>query len=182
MRWLGVINLTWECEAQWPIGYGVGLLRIKLSSARIRPWPLRWVLGQDSLLSLSQEAFTLASISYLAILVNIYWQKIYRSQSTNQSADLNERLPNLCFAICRFSQVRFITPATSRTNFCFISNCFWYYYSLAWSRVNHNGISKTGRKWMETKSTEEVCKLAGELEKQGAKYVFIVCVSLSLLK
>ena len=56
-------------EAQWPIGYGVGL-RIKRSSVWIRPWPLRWVLGQGSLLPLSQgEAFTLASISYLAILV-----------------------------------------------------------------------------------------------------------------
>ena len=56
-------------EAQWPIGYGVGL-RIKWSSVRIRPWPLRWVLGQGSLLPLSQgEAFTLASISYVAILV-----------------------------------------------------------------------------------------------------------------
>ena len=56
-------------EAQWPIGYGVGL-RIKRSSVRIRSWPLRWVLGQGSLLPLSQgEAFTLASISYLAILV-----------------------------------------------------------------------------------------------------------------
>ena len=56
-------------EAQWPIGYGVAL-RIKRSSVRIRPWPLRWVLGQGSLLPLSQgEAFTSASISYLAILV-----------------------------------------------------------------------------------------------------------------
>ena len=56
-------------EAQWPIGNGVGL-RIKRSSVRIRPWLLRWVLGQGSLLPLSQgEAFTLASISYLAILV-----------------------------------------------------------------------------------------------------------------
>ena len=27
-------------EAQWPVGYGVGL-RIKRSSVRIRPWPLR---------------------------------------------------------------------------------------------------------------------------------------------
>ena len=60
-------SITWE--AQWPIGFGVGL-RIKQSSVRIRPWPLRWVLGQGSLLPLSQgEAFTLASISYLAILV-----------------------------------------------------------------------------------------------------------------
>ena len=29
-----------QTEAQWPIGYGVGL-RIKRSSVRIRPWPLR---------------------------------------------------------------------------------------------------------------------------------------------
>ena len=28
---------------------------------------------------------------------------------------MNERLPHLCFAICRFSQVRFISQATSRT-------------------------------------------------------------------
>ena len=56
-------------EAQWQIGYGVRL-RIKRSSVRIRPWPLRWVLGQGSLLPLSQgEAFPLTSISYLAILV-----------------------------------------------------------------------------------------------------------------
>ena len=56
-------------EAQWPIGYGVGL-RIKRSSVRSRPWPLRGVLGQGSLLPLSQgETFTLASVSYLAILV-----------------------------------------------------------------------------------------------------------------
>ena len=62
-------TLYQNVEAQWPIGYGVGL-RIKRSSVRIRPWPLRWVLGQGSLLPLSQgEAFTLASISYLAILV-----------------------------------------------------------------------------------------------------------------
>ena len=52
-----------------PCFNGVGLW-IKRSSVRIRPWPLRWVLGQSSLLPLSQgEAFTLASISYLAILV-----------------------------------------------------------------------------------------------------------------
>ena len=64
-------------EAQWPIGYGVGL-RIKRYSVRIRPWPLRWVLaiGQGSLLPLSQgEAFTLASISYLAILVKYILEK-----------------------------------------------------------------------------------------------------------
>ena len=63
------LSFALKREAQWPIGYGVGL-RIKRSSVRIRPWPLRWVLGQGSLLPLSQgEAFTLASISYLAILV-----------------------------------------------------------------------------------------------------------------
>ena len=58
---------SWGRSGQF--GYGVGL-RIKRCSVRIRPWPLRWVLGQGSLLPLSQgEAFTLASTSYLAILV-----------------------------------------------------------------------------------------------------------------
>ena len=42
---------------------------MKRSSVRIRPWPLRWVLGQGSLLPLSQGSFTLASTSYLAIFV-----------------------------------------------------------------------------------------------------------------
>ena len=67
-------------KAQWPIGYGVGL-RIKRSSVRIRPWALRWVLGQGSLLPLFKgEAFTLASISYLAILVKyILAKKKHRS-------------------------------------------------------------------------------------------------------
>ena len=80
-----------QCIHRRPIGYGVGL-RIKRSSVRIRPWPLRWVLGQGSLLPLSQgEAFTLASISYLAILVkyilvkkkkkkkkrNLLWEKTF---------------------------------------------------------------------------------------------------------
>ena len=46
-------------------------------------------------------------------------EKIYRSQSTNQSAELNERLPDLCFAICRFFQVRFITPSHLTHNLFF---------------------------------------------------------------
>ena len=41
------------------------------------------------------------------------------SQSTNQSAKLNARLPDLCFAICRFSQVRFITPSHLTHNLFF---------------------------------------------------------------
>ena len=70
-----------QLEAQWQIGYGVGL-RIKRSSVRIRPWPLRWVLGQGSLLPLSQgEAFTLASISYLAILVKYILAKKKKKKS-----------------------------------------------------------------------------------------------------
>ena len=57
-------------------------LRIKRSSVRIRPWPLRWVLGQGSLLPLSQgEAFTLASISYLATLVKYILAKKKKTQS-----------------------------------------------------------------------------------------------------
>ena len=46
------------------------------SNLTVRPWPLRWVLGQGSLFPLSQgEAFTLASISYLAILVKYILEK-----------------------------------------------------------------------------------------------------------
>ena len=79
-------------EAQWPIGYGVGL-RIKRSSVRIRPWPLRWVLGQGSLLPLSQgEAFTLASLSYLAILVKYILAK--KKMKTERGGETN---PLCCF-------------------------------------------------------------------------------------
>ena len=46
-------------------------------------------------------------------------EKIYRSQSKNQSAKLNERLPDLCFAICRFSQVRFVTQSHLTHNLFF---------------------------------------------------------------
>ena len=42
-----VLKSSDEFKAQWSIGYGVGL-RIKRSSVRIRPWLLRWVLGQGS--------------------------------------------------------------------------------------------------------------------------------------
>ena len=72
---------------QWPIGYGVGL-RIKRSSVRIRPWPLRWVLGQGSLLPLSQgEAFTLASISCLAILVKYILAKKKKKKTQTHQRD-----------------------------------------------------------------------------------------------
>ena len=77
-----------EVEEDWPIGYGVGL-RIKRSSVRIRPLPLRWVLGQGSWLPLSQgEAFTLASISYLAILVKyrLAKKKKEKKEATNSSS------------------------------------------------------------------------------------------------
>ena len=78
-------------EAQWPIGYGVGL-RIKWSSVRIRPWPLRWVLGQGSLLPLSQgESFTLASISYLAILVKYILAKKKKKKKRLQISALGRK-------------------------------------------------------------------------------------------
>ena len=38
-------------------------------------------------------------------------EKICRSKSTNQSGERNERRPDLCFSICRFSQVVFIPRA-----------------------------------------------------------------------
>ena len=79
-----------EPLAWWPIGYGVGL-RIKRSSVRIRLWPLRWVLGQGSLLPLSQgEAFTLASsISYLAILVKYI---LVKKKKTSRKSDLETKI------------------------------------------------------------------------------------------
>ena len=87
-------------EAQWPIAYGVGL-RIKRSSVRIRPWPLRWALGQGSLLPLSQgEAFTLASISYLAILVKYTGKKkkpLEKIRARTYSTKLPSRLKALYF-------------------------------------------------------------------------------------
>ena len=83
-------------EAQWPIGYGVGL-RIKRSSVRIRPWPLRWVLGQGSLLSLSQgEAFTLASVSYLAILVKYILAKKKKKKTYAWSSCNHDRRSQSC--------------------------------------------------------------------------------------
>ena len=86
-------------KAQWPIGYGVGL-RIKRSSVRIRPWPLRWVFGQGSLLQLSQgEAFTLASISYLAILVKYILAKKKKKKKEIES---EEKVPVLIVISGRF--------------------------------------------------------------------------------
>ena len=80
--------LNFKKEAQWPIGYGVGL-RIKRSSVQIRLWPLRWVLGQGSLLPLSQgEAFTLASISYLAILVKSILKKKKKNETGSVKGEM----------------------------------------------------------------------------------------------
>ena len=65
---------------------------MKRSSVRIRPWPLRWVLGQGSLLPLSQgEAFTLASISYLAILVKYILAKKKKKESNIHSQFLGKK-------------------------------------------------------------------------------------------
>ena len=61
---------------------------------RIRPWPLRWVLGQGSLLPLSQgEAFTIASISYLGHPCKIYTgQKKKKKKKTHQPDHLQRSL------------------------------------------------------------------------------------------
>ena len=40
--------------------------------------------------------------------INTTWENL---RSTNQSGERNERLPDLCFSICRFSQVVFIPRA-----------------------------------------------------------------------
>ena len=57
--------------------------------------------------------------------------KICRSKSTNQSGGRNEHVPDLCFSICRFSQVVFPPSATSRTISFRISNSFWFNEILA---------------------------------------------------
>ena len=46
-------------------------------------------------------------------------EKIYRSQSTNQEGVRSVQRTDLCFAICRFSQVRFITPSHLMHNLFF---------------------------------------------------------------
>ena len=77
-------------EAQWPIGYGVGL-RIKRSSVRIRPVAAALSPWTRLLLPLSQgEAFTLASISYLAILVNYILAKKKKKKNDLQQEALKK--------------------------------------------------------------------------------------------
>ena len=46
-------------------------------------------------------------------------EKIYGSQSTNQEGVRSVQRTDLCFAICRFSQVRFITPSRLTHNLFF---------------------------------------------------------------
>ena len=113
-----------EKEAQRPIGYGVGL-RIKRSSVRIRPWPLRWVLGQGSLLPLSQgETFTLASISYLAILVKyiLAKKKIKKNEKMKRTVTSFQ-----CFRIfIKFKKKKknqFLRSSTPKN--CFPVHIFW---------------------------------------------------------
>ena len=47
-------------------------------------------------------------------------EKICRSKSTNQFGERNERLPDLCFSICRFSQVVFIPRAQPHAQSLFL--------------------------------------------------------------
>ena len=64
----------------------------------------------------------LATASWFVLFdLQIFWGGVYppsattweicRSKSTNQFGERNERLPDLCFSICRFSQVVFIPQA-----------------------------------------------------------------------
>ena len=47
-------------------------------------------------------------------------EKICRSKSTNQFGEWKERLPDLCFSICRFSQVVFIPRAQPHAQSLFL--------------------------------------------------------------
>ena len=51
--------------------------------------------------------------------INTTWE-ICRSKSTNQFSERNERLPDLCFSICRFSQVVFIPQAQPHAQSLFL--------------------------------------------------------------
>ena len=46
----------------------------------------------------------------LSVSLSLSHRKYLTHNIGSASAKLSERLPDLCFAICRFSQVRFITP------------------------------------------------------------------------
>ena len=48
-------------------------------------------------------------------------EKICRAKSTNQFGERKERLPDLCFSICRFSQVVFIPRAQPHVRSLFLS-------------------------------------------------------------
>ena len=53
-------------------------------------------------------------------LGNKHHLRICRSKSTNQFGERNERLPDLCFSICRFSQVVFIPQAQPHAQSLFL--------------------------------------------------------------
>ena len=78
-----------------------------------------WLFAQKALLSPKLLEIEKEIVREVAWGDKPYLKEIDRSQSTNQSAELNERLPDLCFAICRFSQVRFITPSHLMHNLFF---------------------------------------------------------------
>ena len=53
--------------------------------------------------------------------INTTWENLpLRSKSTNQSGERNARLPDLCFLICRFSQVVFILRAQTHAQSLFL--------------------------------------------------------------
>ena len=71
-------------------------------------WLLRWVLGQGSLLPLSQgEAFTLASISYLAILVKyiLAKKKKKKKKKTENKASAMYNISSTTHNCCLFQNV-----------------------------------------------------------------------------
>ena len=65
--------------------------------------------------------------------INTTWE-ICRSKSTNQFGERNERLPDLCFSICRFSQVVFIPQAQphaqSLFRFPIVFGLIWFIFSI----------------------------------------------------
>ena len=68
--------------------------------------------------------------------INTTWENL-QIENTNQEGVRSAHRTDLCFLICRFSQVVFIPRATSRTISFSISNSFWYY--LTYGHVGAHG-------------------------------------------
>ena len=86
-------------------------------------WNSQWVLTFHCQ-KISPSLFRLSQVARLFFpskkWIKLIPKTICRSQSTNQSGEQNERLPDLCFSICRFSRVVFIPRAQPHAQSLFL--------------------------------------------------------------